>query len=370
MKLDIFKRGQRGAALLYLVIGIVPCVAVMGLVVDYGEATICANKMQRAVDAAALAGASFLPGSNAQHKAEELAEANYGDYDNYDVIIDTDNVTVTMDRAVPTRFMRLFGRDIVPVAVHATAVKGLPLAEDTGNLMPFSMINPNGNDDPYDDLVPSNWGKEYLLFFGEDNIIVQDWANGDDPPPFNGGGNSMGWRGAMGLQLDGNYGPVGGANAFRQNFTEGWVGTSALDDVIPMKHGNMSGPTSQGREERLFGEEDELFDNFLPRRDYNMGRVVIVPIVSLLQNGSGTERFTVEMYDNGDTWDNQNVILDGFAPFWILTQEEQGDVDGDNNPNNDGDWVVGKYIPGTRAPDGSIGGSGGYGAITAPKLID
>lgn len=372
-------RNERGGILVYVVAAIIPFTAILGLVVDYGEAATCANKMQRAVDAAALAGATKVYTGSVQATALDLADANYQIYDNCNVSVTGDRVTVRMQRDVPTHFMRIFGIDIVDVGVKASAIRGRPLGEVTGHLMPFCIINPDTNDDPADDLILANYGKEYILAFGEDNVSVQDWANGDTPPPAhpgsadgNGEGddktNSMGWRCLLALNDDGTMGS-GGASDFRYNFINGWSGSAAIDDVLPTKMGNMSGPIDQGREDRLEGEEDLLFEEFDPQHDFNMGRVVLVPVVSLLVDNSETERFTFDMYNNGDTWAHHEVILDGFAPFWLLTAEEMGDMDGNGTLNNDGDWIIGKFIPGTRIP-GGIGGGDDYGAITPPKLID
>ena len=378
-KLITLIRKQKGAVLVYLAIGIVPLVAALGLVIDYGSAVSCSNKMQRAVDAAALAGASYFSESNAQEIAEELAETNYAEYDNYEVTVTGNQINVIMERAVPTKFMRIFGHNTMDVAVSAAAVGSLPVSKVKDNIMPFCLVNPGTNGDPQDDLTPDKYGREYIIFYGEDNIIIQDWAKGYGDVPFNGNweglkddpgykNNSMGWRGALDLDEDGTL-DGSGANSFRTNFANGWPGSADIGDVIPAEMGNMSGPTSQGREDRLLGEEDELFGNFNPRTDYDMGRVVVVPIVSLLIDGSEDERLTWDMYNNGDAWEHKSVIIDGFAPFWIQTEDEQGNVDGDNNKNNDGDWVVGYYIPGTRITGGTSGGSG-MGGTTPPRLID
>ncbi len=378
-KLITLIRKQKGAVMVYLAIGIVPLVAALGLVIDYGSAVSCSNKMQKAVDAAALGGASFLPESNAQLIAEELAETNYGEYDDYDVIVTGDQINVTMERSVPTKFMRIFGQNTMDVSVSATATAPQPVGQTNEDMMPFCLINPNTNNVPDDDLVPSNWGQPYILFYGEDNIIVEDWAydgslyNGawegiPENPNIGNASPSAGWRGALDLHEDGTIDGAG-ANSFRTNIGDGWPGTAGINDVLPVETGNMANPTVQGRDDRIIGEEDELLENFDPRIDYDMGRVVLVPIVSLLQSGSTTERYTIDDYEAGLPWELRDVIIDGFAPFWVLSQDEQGNVDGDNNKNNDGDWIIGIFIPGTRIP-GSNGGGIDFGSATPPRLID
>ena len=371
-------RGEKGGVLVYLALGFVPLVAVMGLVIDYGDAVWCRTNMQKAVDSAALGGASFLPNATAGEKAARLADLNYDKYDNSDVSFTNEQITVTMSRDVPTRFMRLFGQRDIPVNVHATAVKPLPVGSIKGKMMPFCLINPNINNDPNDDLTPAKWGKRYILQLGEDNLIIQDWANGDlpigvnapDAPP-GAKNNSEGWRGALRLDLQPYINPwFGGASAFAYNFLNGWPGTAGIGDIVPVETGNMAGPVFTTRQERLQGEEDYSFSNFNPDQDYNLDRVVYVPIVSLLISGSTTQRYTIDDYYAGLDWDHSQVIIDGFAPFYLLTGAEQGDVNGDNK-NNDKDWVTGYFIPGTRAPIHSEeGGGSNFGLTTLPKLVD
>lgn len=360
-----------------MAIGIVPFVAVLGLVMDYGEAAVCKGKMQRAVDSAALAGAGALPDTTAGDRAAMMADRNYAIYDDLDVSFGTEEITVSMERDVPTRFMRIFGKNEVPVRVTAKAEKPQPVGKVTGHLMPFCIINPNTNYDEDDDLVPSNWGKRFILQFGEDNLLIQDWANGDLPvgedapgiDPDYSKNNSEGWRAALRLDLQALGMDIGGADAFIYNFLNGYLGTIGINDIVPVLTGNMTGPVADTRAERLFGEEDFEFPNFDPEKDFDMARVVHVPIISLLDEGSTTDRYTIDDYYAGGDWDHTYVIIDGFAPFYILTYEEMGDVDGDGKAK-DSNWIVGYFIPGTRAPIHSDGGGSDMGMMTVPKLIN
>jgi len=372
-------RNQRGGVLVYLALGFVPFVAVMGLVLDYGEGVWCRTNMQKAVDAAALGGACFLPNASAGEKAAELADLNYDKYDNRQISFGSEKITVSMTRNVPTHFMRIFGQNDIPINVHATAIKPQPVGSIKGNMMPFCIINPNTNNDPNDDLTPAKWGKKFILQYGEDNKVIQDWANGnlgvgiDAPgiPVDYSKNNSEGWRAALRLDLSQFVDPIiGGASAFAYNFVNGYPGTIDIGDIIPTLTGNMTGPVFNPRAERLLGEEDLDFSNFNPDLDYNLGRVVYVPIVSLLDNGSTTDRYSMDDYYAGMDWDHTNVIVDGFAPFYLLTDKEQGDVNGDGK-KIDKDWITGYFIPGTRAPIHSDeGGGSNFGLTTLPKLLD
>ena len=123
----ICSREQRGNVLVYFAMGIMPFVAVTGLVIDYGEAVSCKTKMQKAVDAAALAGAAYTEAEYGRVKAEELAETNYTLYDEYDVVMNGAEVIVSMKRDLPTRFMRLLGKNSSYVEVKAKAIKPEPV---------------------------------------------------------------------------------------------------------------------------------------------------------------------------------------------------------------------------------------------------
>jgi len=354
--------------LVYLAMAIIPFVAVLGLVIDYGNAVACRSKMQKAVDAGALAGAAYLPQTNAPDKAAEVAIVNYTESDDYEVSINGDEITVTMKRSVPTSFMKIFGQNSIDVGVIATAVKPLSPSKIVGHLMPFCMINPNNNLDPDDDLVPSNWGKRYILFYGEDNLLIQDWANGnigvgEQSPLLEEAlakNNSMGWRSALTLDLSAMG--IGGAEAMLYSYVNGYPGEIEIGDTIPTETGNTVSVPLNGTVERLRGEEDYLFENFDPDYDYDINRVIFVPIISLLKENTSTIRYTIEDYLAGHDWNKHFVIVDGFAPFYLLTNEEQGDV-------KDKDWITGYYIPGTRAPSGSSGGGADFGTKVVPKLV-
>jgi len=370
---------QKGTVLLYLVMAVVPVMAVLGLVIDYGSAVVCRTQMQKAVDAAALAGAALIPLDSAHGQAKDIAGNNYSAYDDVVLTVGSDTVTVAMSRDVPTYFMKIFGRNSVAVSVSATAIKPGPVGSLTGYMMPFCIINPNTNNDPADDLENWRWGKRYILQFGDDNLVIQDWANGDLPvgedapdiPEDYSKNNSEGWRSALGMDMTGfGLGDIGGADAFMYSFEHGYPGIISVGDLVPTETGNMVGGIMEPRANRLLGEEDYLFENFDPIRDYLMGRVIHVPIVSLLRENSTTERYTIDDYYAGEDWEHKQVIVDGFAPFYLLTYEEMGDVDGDGKAK-DKSWIVGKFVPGTRTPTHSDGGGDSdFGMKTIPKLID
>ena len=350
----------------------------LSLVVDLAGLEITKGRMQAANDAAALAGATWLPDEvEALRQCMVLTKDNGFENGAGDVIVTgacsdkfPDGYQVDIEKEYSTFIFNY----TFQILTTATAIKGPPPCYLEGHLMPFCIINPNTNHDPRDDLSPGKWGKRYILLFGEENLLIQDWANGnlpvgEDAPgtgPDYSKNNSEGWRAALRLDLTGF--DIGGADAFTYNFLNGWPGKAEIGDHLPVETGNIAGPVFITRDERLCGEEDFDFNNFDPNRDYNMKRVVHIAVVSLLRNDlSG--RYTIDDYYAGRDWNHKYVIIDGFAPFYLLTLNEMGDVDGDGQAK-DKDWIVGLYIPGTRIPMFSYKGCDDYGAVTWARLVE
>ena len=75
-------------------------------------------------------------------------------------------------------------------------------------------------------------------------------------------------------------------------------------------------------------------------------------------------------FNNSAGWDTHNVVVDGFAPFFLLGEGEyEHMIDGGGNKN---DWLVGYFIPGTQTdhfmnPGGVVPD---WGLHCPPRLID
>jgi len=372
------KRGppsEKGSSFILMVIALPALLGAAGLVLDWGRGAWIQTRLQNAADAGALAGASMLPSSSAADaKAREMVTLNFNSPDQVSVTSQNNRLTVELSEDVPTFFMSIFGHDNMPVSVSATAKALRPVSGLRGGGFPFALIDPNLNNDPGDDLMPSNYGRVYIIGYGEDNVMVEDWANGTLPPPSSpgqgaqgGGGNSQGWRAALGMRADGTLGNSG-ANDLRYCMEHGWSGILMIGDLVPIKTGNMAGPTRDGREARL-GTNPLPWPEFDPRIDYDSNRVVLVPVVHLINENRG-DTYTVQDWWNGAAWDHDNVVVEGFAPFFILTESEYVQYLGaQGNPQ---DWVFGYYIPGTETsnflpPDEQ---TSDYGLRCPPRLVD
>lgn len=361
---------QRGNALVLALLVLPVLIGAAGLALDWGRGVWCKTRMKRAADSAALAGVSFLPNCYvAWQHAFDMVNANYGVPGDATYTPIGNQYRVELSDTIPTFFMRLFGHDTMEVGVSSTAVALRPVNGLRGGAFPFAIINPNLNFDPTDDLIPSNYGRPYIIMYGEDNVMVPDWANGSLPVPPPSEGTSRGWRGALGLEQDGGMSNDAGTDDIVFCMLNPWPGTAAIGDGLPTKTGNMDNPLNRARND-LLGPNPLDWEDFDPRYHSDCERVAMVPIVHLV-NVARQDTYTIQDYYNDAAWEHSYVVIDGFAPFFILTVSEQGDVDGDGNPN-DRDWIVGLYVPGVKTgnflPPGP--NTPNYGLYAPPRLID
>lgn len=131
------RAGQAGQTLPLICLFMVTLLGVAGLVIDVGNAYLQRQDTQNVADAAALAGASAIPTGTYQTAAQQMAAKN--DVSGDGVTVDfnnTDTVTVTVTRAAPTFFMRLFGVSSIPVSATAKATIAA-LAQVQGHVAPY-----------------------------------------------------------------------------------------------------------------------------------------------------------------------------------------------------------------------------------------
>jgi Flp pilus assembly protein TadG len=154
---------ERGVSLVLVALGLILLLATAGIAVDLATLYVARNEAQRAADAAALAGADKFVGTDvssglmtpleaeplaAEHAAEvgndnliigrnpDLSATNFnsacpppttgsGGCFNFSIPNDP-QVTVVVQKSMPTYFMRFFGIKSVPVSVTATAEAYIP----------------------------------------------------------------------------------------------------------------------------------------------------------------------------------------------------------------------------------------------------
>ena len=123
-----FAREDRGNVAVVVALCILPLLAGAGLALDSLLAFTVEERLQRSVDAAGLAAGSTPLAENVQADARAYFDANFESgphlarVDSFRVQPNAAGTewTVTASATMPTRFMRLFGRDVVTVNAQST----------------------------------------------------------------------------------------------------------------------------------------------------------------------------------------------------------------------------------------------------------
>jgi hypothetical protein len=123
---------ERGFVIVFLGFSLTTILGVAGIAVDLGHWYLVAERNQRAADAAALAGAVYLPASpgKANQQAEQVVSANNVDYDEIDhhpMADEPAKMFVSVTETVPSVFTRLVGFDALTIKRKAVALYRPPL---------------------------------------------------------------------------------------------------------------------------------------------------------------------------------------------------------------------------------------------------
>lgn len=235
--------------------------------------------LQKAADAAALAGASQLPANPTQaiSTASSYATTNgvtSAEITSVTVGATNQTVTVTLTRNVPYYFGRLVGLTQSPVMASATA--GVVTSGAAFGMVPVGI----------DSRTTYTYGQPITLF------------QGNNPPGTWGPGN---W-GA--LSLGGS-----GADNFANNVINGYQGTVSVGDLITTETGQMTGPVKTSFDTRIsMGEASDPSGTF---SSHTLGdvRVATVPMVNFANiNG------------------NSQVPVVGFAEVWLTSVDNKLDI--------------------------------------------
>lgn len=276
---------ERGGVTIMVLAAMVAVLGLGAVVVDGGLLYYTQAQMQSAVDAAALAGARVLGvqgSAQAFAQAVSFAQANGLPAVEVQVVVNaaTHAVTVSARREVSLGLARVLGRTRADVVVSATA-QGLTISALRG-VVPLGVV----------------WRH---FIFGQ----VYDLKVG-------GGSGEEGWYGAVDLGLKG-----GGAADYREHLRHGWDGLLSIGDDVPLKSGNMSGPTEEAIRDRLNGCTHLptcTFQSFVAR----CPRLLLVPVVAAPHNDVveviGFAGFFVESLPGSG---NESIIRGRFVEFVI-----------------------------------------------------
>jgi putative Flp pilus-assembly TadE/G-like protein len=301
-------RDERGVAILYVAVFLVSSLWLVSLAIDMGKLMATKTELQRAADAAALAGASALDPSaggaliqaTARTRAAAAAAANTALQErsapviidpNADIDFTTPNtIRVTVHReggnAMTTIFARSLG--ITSLDLHANAsAKAVPVTQVCENLVPFAAVGvPGGFSTACNNFYTlqtnpagSNGGNFQLLSF-------PDCVEGDCSSAPGNGGAKVKW--------------------FIEN------GYCCCVDIgstfVDTKPGATLGPVRSGLQDRWDADTDRQPNICYQSYTGNKMRVLPVPIVETFAGLNG----------------RTNATITGFAAFFMVRRPSGG----------------------------------------------
>jgi hypothetical protein len=280
------KRGQIAVALILVML---PLLGLIGLGADIGLLYFHWGIVQKAADAAVLAGAGYLPNhtSTAQITASGYATTNglrTGEIVSNTVAADNMSITMTTSRTVPYYFLKLVG--LSSGTVKPIAKAGIQQdTEQARGLIPVGLPCSTTN-------CSYTTGTLYHL--------VQAGTNG------NGGSWNVG---------PGNWGRLAlgasGADQFLNNLINGYQGSINVGDNISAETGQVNGPTSAGVDTRVntgIAVNGTVTNPTLASVPAYDPRLVAVPLVD----------FT------GATGSSVQLPVMGFALMWLQSYTAKG----------------------------------------------
>lgn len=248
-------RFRRGQILVILALAMPVLIGTISLGTDVAILYFNWAQLQKAADAAAIAGANYLPGDPAQAQTVASAYAvqngvTQSEIASTTVAPDELSITVALQRNVGFNFARVFGLQHANVSTAATAgVQSNPGA--ARGVMPIGLPCSSGN-------CSYNIGKHYTLKQG----------------PTNGNWGQLGPGNWGALALGGN-----GANVYRYNIERGYIGKLSLNQLVSVETGNIVGPTSQGFTTRInLGQSIFPGANPVSPSQYDP-RLVVIPMI-------------------------------------------------------------------------------------------
>ena len=245
-------------------------------------------QMQKAADAAVLAGAFYLPNATqAQAAAQQFAEANgiaAAEITSTSVTANDQSITMALTRTVPYYFAAVLGLTSSTMLVSATASQG-PSSSRVGCPSITACENPT-----YTPAACDNTGDCQVIPIGLDHNTVY---SANEQITLQQGQVGPGNWDLLAL------GGVGGSN-LRTNIADGYSGEISVGDWVTTEPGKKVGPVDQGFQDRLdaaaISDPNGTYLSHAPTDP----RVLVLPVVD---------------------WEGQNgrsqVQVDAFATVWL-----------------------------------------------------
>jgi Flp pilus assembly protein TadG len=260
------KRKYRAQIVVIMALVVATLIGTVALGTDVGVLYYNWGLLQKAADAAVLAGASYLPAdsANAVSVADSFAAQNgiaASEITSTTVAPNQMSITVQLVRTVPYYFAKVIGISSGLVTAQATA--GLQGAGVVTGMLPIGI----------DSRTTYTYGQPVSLMTGQ-------YGPGNWGP----------------LALDGT-----GASNFANNIQSGAVGNFAVGQLVATEPGSMVGPTRAAFNARLAAGVNSFSDGTFARHAIDDPRIVTVPMVNYANiNGS-----------------SQVPVL-GFAELWLV----------------------------------------------------
>jgi hypothetical protein len=252
-----FIREEGGQIVLLVALLMTILMGVTALVVDMGSLYLEKNRLQKMVDAAALAGAQELPGkvSNIKKVIDETILANEGDPNNFSILTNNSNTILEVSGRVKgtLHFAKVIGVNEPTVEAKAT-VEFRPIVSIKG-------------------AIPLAVPKTQDISFGSRVTLKEKHSE----------------NGFSALRLSGK-----GASDFEEDVKNGYGEEIKIGDQFEVRQGAMVGKTESAFSTRI---NDCRYATYL-RYPAKCRRVVVVPV-----------------YKDSD--DKKTVIITGFATFFI-----------------------------------------------------
>jgi hypothetical protein len=250
------------------------------------------GQLQKAADAAVLAGANYLPDNPAEATAiaNQLAQSNgvkSGEIVSTIVADDDLSISIKLQRTVPYFLARVLGLTSGAVTTAATATP--QFAPTTVNAGTPGQVPPDGDNNGDNGSTCSAVGSCGLIPIGLDsNTVYTD-------------GNQITLQ--QGQLGPGNWdllalGGVGGSN-LRTNISNGYNSMVSIGDWVTTEPGKKVGPVNQGFEDRLNAASSIDPNGTFGSHTLNDPRVLILPVVDW-QHPNG--RSSVEVKSFATVW--------------------------------------------------------------------
>lgn len=265
-RVQVLRERSKGQIGVVIAVSLAALLGVAALGTDVAVFYYHWSLLQKAADAAVLAGANFLPSNPdfARTTANDYAAQNGISGEEIlatDVAGDSLSIQIRLSRTVPYYFARVLGLDNAPVSVRATAGV-LPVGKARG-LVPIGI-------DYRTDMTPYT-----TILLKQDSVGPGNWQ------PL-----------ALGAP---------GGDVYRENIQYGYDGIVGINDFVSTETGQMVGPTGQGINDRIYAGTSANPGATPTDHPINDPRIIQVPIVD---------------FDsiNG----NSDVPVLGFAVLWVV----------------------------------------------------